>query len=154
MVPETAGDEVLNGTERNGEGKQTLLPVEPVIADNSFNVILVDGRAALHEGREIMVSIFQTPDNPSLVRKCRLGIRYNESGHEGMRFTANTAADTAETQADGTVRDFKGAGIISVDGKACLVSTGACELVELEVTDEAIVNFLDILSIGIAIESG
>lgn len=154
MVPETAGDEVLNGTGRNGEGKQTLFPVSSVIADNCFNVILVDGRAALHEGREIMVSIFQTPDDPNLVRQCHLGIRDNESGHEGMGFTTDTATDTAETQAYGTVRDFKGAGIISVDGKACLVSTGAYELVELEVTDEAIVNFLDILSIGIAIESG
>lgn len=154
MVPETAGDEVLNGTERNGEGKQALLPVPPVIADNRFNVILVDGRAALHEGREIMVPIFQPPDDLSLVRKCRLGIRDNESGHEGMRFTANTAADTAETQADGTVRDFKGAGIISVDGKTGRVSAGAYELVKLELTDEVIIFILDIFRIGIAIESG
>lgn len=97
MVPETAGDEVLNGTERNGEGKQTLLPVPLVIADNRFNVILVDGRAALHEGREIMFPVFELLNYFNLVRQCCLGIRNDESWHEGMRFTTGTAADAADT---------------------------------------------------------
>lgn len=97
MVQETAGNEVLNGIRRNGEGRQTLPPVPLVIADNCFNVILVDGRAALHEGGEIMVPILQPLDDPNLIRQCCLGIRNNESGHEGMCFAAGAAADTADT---------------------------------------------------------
>jgi len=97
MVQETAGNEVLNGIKRNGEGKQTLPPVPLVIADNCFNVILVDGRAALHEGGEIMVPILQPPDDLNLIGQRHLGIRDNESGHEGMRFTTGTAADAADT---------------------------------------------------------
>lgn len=122
-----------------------------VIADNCLDVILVDGRTAVHEGREIMVPIFQPLNYFNLVRQRCLGIRDNESWHEGMRFTAHTAADTADTQADGTVRDFKGAGVISVDRKTGRMSTGASELVELETADEVIIFFLDIFRIGIAI---
>lgn len=96
MVFETAGNKVLNGIQRNGAGKQTLFPVSSVIADNCFNVILVDGRTALHEGGEIMVPLFQPPDDPSLVRQCHLGIRDNESGHKGMCFATETAADAAD----------------------------------------------------------
>lgn len=122
-----------------------------VIADNCLDVILVDGRTAVHEGREIMAPIFQPLNYFNLVRKCCLRIRNNESWHEGMCFTTDTAVDTADTQADGTVKDFKGAGVISVDRKAGRVSTGASELVELETADEVIIFFLDIYRIGIEI---
>lgn len=61
----------------------------------------------------------------NLVRERSLRIRDNESRHEGMCSVADTAADTADAYADITVRDFKGAGVISVDGKAGGVSTGA-----------------------------
>jgi len=112
-----------------------------VIADNSLDVILVDGRTVLHEGRETMVPIFQPLNYFSLVRQCCLRIRNDKSWHEGMCFTADTAADTVDTQADGTVRDFKGAGVISVDRKTGRVFTGASELVELETADEVIIFF-------------
>ena len=95
------------------------------IADNCFNVILVDGGTALHESREIMSAFFLPPDYFNLVRQHHLGIRNNESRHEGMGFVADTAPDTADANADITVRDFKGAGVISVDGKAGGVATGA-----------------------------
>lgn len=52
------------------------------------------------------------------------------------------------------IRDFKGAGVISVGGKTGRVSAGAYELVKLELTDEVIIFILDIFRIGIAIESG
>lgn len=52
------------------------------------------------------------------------------------------------------MRLFWGAGIISVYEKAGRVSTGACELVELEAADEGIIFILNIFSIGVAIESG
>lgn len=96
-----------------------------VIADNCFNVILVDGRTALHESGEIMSAFFLPLDYFSLVRQHHLRIRNNENRHEGMGFVADTAPDAADAYADITVRDFKGAGVISVDGKAGGVSTGA-----------------------------
>ena len=65
-----------------------------------------------------------------------------------MHFT-DTAADTADTQADGTVRDFKGAGVISVDRKTGRVSTGASELVELETADEVIIFFWIFSELGL-----
>lgn len=152
MVPETTGNELPDGIDGNGKGKQSLFPVMQEIADNCFNVILVDGRTLLHESRKIMSAFFVPPYYFNLVRQHHLGIRNNESRHEGMGFDADTASDTAEANADITVRDFKGAGVTSVDGKAGGVSTGARELVKLEPADEVIINILEILSIGIAIE--
>ena len=125
MVPETAGNELPDGIDGNGKGKQALFPVVQEIADNCFNVILVDGGTALHESREIMSAFFLPPDYFNLVRQHHLGIRNNESRHEGMGFVADTAPDAADANADITVRDFKGAGVISVDGKAGGVATGA-----------------------------
>lgn len=125
MVAETAGNEIPDRDQGNGEGKQALFPVAQVIADNCFDVILVDGRTVLHESREIMFTFFLPLDYFNLVRQHHLRIRNNESRHEGMGFVADTASDTADAYADITVRDFKGAGVISVDGKAGGVSTGA-----------------------------
>lgn len=66
----------------------------------------------------------------------------------------DTAADAADTHTDKTVKDFKGAEVIGMDTEAGRVTTGACELVELETKDESIIFILDIFSIGVAIESG
>lgn len=126
----------------------------PVIADNCFNVILVNGRTALHEGGEIMVPIFQSMDDLNLVRQCHLRIRDNESGHEGMCFVTGAAADAADLQEDRTVKDFKRAEVISMYRKTGRVSTGACELEEVEAVDEAIIFILNIFSIGVVIKSG
>lgn len=125
MVPETTGNEIPDGIDGNGKGKQALFPVVQEITDNCFNVILVDGRTVLHESREIMFAFFLPPDYFNLVRQHHLRIRNNESRHEGMGFVTDTASDTADAYADITVRGFKGAGVISVDGKAGGVSTGA-----------------------------
>lgn len=54
MVAETAGNEIPDRDQGNREGKQALFPVVQVIADNCFDVILIDGRTTLHEAREIM----------------------------------------------------------------------------------------------------
>lgn len=154
MVLETAGNEIPDRGQGNGEGKQALFPVVQVIADNRFYVVFVDGRTVFHKSREIMSAFFLPPDYFNLVRQRHLGIRNNESWHECMRFVADTASDAADAYADNTVRDFKGANITGMDRKTGGVSTGACELVDLEPADEVIINILDIFSIGIAIESG
>ena len=110
-------------------------------AHDGFDIVLIDTGSAVQKGTKDCF-IVEMADDASLVGSGDLGIRDNNGGEKSMGPAAFTAAETADAQADESVRGFETAQIITMDRQAGGMPAGTGELVELEGGEDVIIDLL------------
>lgn len=113
----------------------------PVGAYDILDVVLIDTGNAVQKGTECR-PVREKMDDIRLVRSGDLGIRDNEGGEKCVCPAAFTAAETADAQADKTVRGLQATLVIAMDRQAGGMPACTCELMELEGGKDIIINVL------------
>ena len=113
----------------------------PVGAYDILDVVLIDTGNAVQKGTECRL-VREKMDDIRLVRSGDLGIRDNEGGEKCVCPAAFTAAETADAQADETVRGLQATLVIAMDRQAGGMPACTCELMELEGGKDIIINVL------------
>lgn len=113
----------------------------PVGAYDILDVVLIDTGNAVQKGTECRL-VREKMDDIRLVRSGDLGIRDNEGGEKCVCPAAFTAAETADAQADKTVRGLQATLVIAMDRQTGGMSACTCELMELEGGKDVIINVL------------
>lgn len=113
----------------------------PVGAYDILDIVFIDTGNAVQKGTECRL-VREKTDDIRLVRSGDLGIRDNEGGKKCACPAAFTAAETADAQADETVRGLQATLVIAMDRQACGMSACTCELMELEGGKDVIINVL------------
>ena len=113
----------------------------PVGAYDILDVVLIDTGNAVQKGTECRL-VREKMDDIRLVRSGDLGIRENEGGEKCVCPAAFTAAETADAQADKTVRGLQATPVIAMYRMAGGMPAGTCKLMELQGGNDIIVNIL------------
>ena len=112
-----------------------------ISADDSFDIVLIDGRILITDSIPIR-TIFVSTDDCILVQKGYPVIRNEGRKQKGMSSSTLRTADTADPERTGTIRKKDAPRIVSVDGQTGRMPTGTFQLVKLDVINDRIVIIL------------
>lgn len=111
-------------------GKQPLLPVEKVAAEDGADTVFIHA-GVLFQKRGKVTGTIRLAGDFGLEGRRDLGIGDEEGGKEGVGLFTFAADHTENAHTDRTGRCFEGAAVISMDGKAGGAAAGAGKLMEL-----------------------
>lgn len=83
---------------RQSEGKDTLFPVSPELADDVLNIILIDEDVPVHD-RLRGKTVFNASEDLLLVFKWDLGVRNQNGGNKGMGSPTLFTPDALDNEA-------------------------------------------------------
>lgn len=140
-VPETIMHQPGEREQADALRKEALLPVPAVALQDRFDVVLINGKMALHENGKTSVLFIAVQDGDG-IRKGDLGIGDDAGRQEGMGGTALPAPDPAYAQTERAATSLDGTQVRAMPDQAGGVSAGTCQLMELEGSDYFIIKIL------------
>lgn len=124
-----------------GSRQESLLPVIFKLADDVFDVILIDQEIGLHYGTRIR-AFFHAVQDLLLIMEWDLGIRDQDGREQGMGNEAFCAKHTLDGKADKNRMKFNRAFVMAVTDETAFLATGAFDHVKLKIIDRTGVKIL------------
>ena len=134
-------DQTLQRAKGDPEGTQLFPPVQPVVPEHGFDVVLVHGWIALTDSTAAF-PFFVMGADLLLVGKGNPGIRDQGGWKERMCSSAFRTFHPADPEPDCPGRKLYTAFVVAMDGQTGRMGAGTDQLMELEVPKKRIIKRL------------
>ena len=125
-------DQTFQRAKGDPEGTQLFPPVQPVVAEHGFDIVLIHGWIAFTDGTDVF-PVFILAADLLLVGEGNLGIRNQGRRKKRVCCPAFGTLYPADPEPDGSGRKFYTAFVVAKDGQTGRMRTGTGQLMELEI---------------------